>query len=902
MLDDKELAQLCRQLGLSEQAQLVIQNIRSSPPARRVRSAGGNVSVRYPSRKMGVVIQAESHRNELAGIFEMEHDANTLEYYDQPSPIKLEYRAKSGRRVGVLHTPDFFVIRTDAVGWEEWKMENELVRLAERMPHRYVREDEEWRCPPGERHAGQFGFFYRVRSSAGINWVFQRNIVFLEDYLRGDEPTVDEKAKHAILTLVADEPGIRLDELLRQGAPASSDDVYALIATDQVYVDLYAVPLAEPDRVPVFLDEQVARAYSTVLNTPSRTVGGRPPAVHIATGVTVLWDNRPWTIANTGETTTTLLAEDGTLVDLPNATFEALIKQGRLCGPKQEAPEGIGTEARELLAQASPDALREANRRYTIIRPVLHGRPPEDDTVAKRTIRDWASRYREAEQAHGCGYIGLLSRHHRKGNRGNKLPENTMALQQEFIKDNYETIKQKSMLSVYGQFVKACEERGVVAPSYKTFTRAVKSRPRYEQTRKRQGRRAAYDYEPTYWELKLTTPRHGDRPFEIGHIDHTELDIELVCSCTGCNLGRPWVTFLVDAFSRRLLAVHLTFDPPSYRSCMMVLRECVRRHGRFPQILVVDGGAEFNSAYFETLLARYECIKKTRPPARPRFGSVCERLFGTANSQFVHNLIGNTQITTLVRQVTKSVDPKRHAVWTLHKLHAYLCEWAYEVYDTIEHPALGQSPREAFAAGLLQSGVRSRRLIPYDQDFVMFILPTTQKGTAKVQPNHGVKINYIYYWSDAFRNREVESTQVPVRYDPFDVGTAHAYVNGRWVRCISEHYVCFVGRSEREMKLAAEELRKRNRQHAKRFVVTARKLADFVTSVEAEELLLGQRLRDAENKSVSKATNNDGPSNTAEVPSSEPDDTQGEGMIEPKCTQTERQADEDGTLQVYGEY
>jgi len=62
---------------------------------------------------------------------------------------------------------------------------------------------------------------------------------------------------------------------------------------------------------------------------------------------------------------------------------------------------------------------------------------------------------------------------------------------------------------------------------------------------------------------------------------------------------------------------------------MMVLRECVRRHGRFPQNLVVDGGKEFESVYFDTLLARFECIKKTRPPAKARFGSVCERLFGT---------------------------------------------------------------------------------------------------------------------------------------------------------------------------------------------------------------------------------------------------------------------------------
>jgi len=30
----------------------------------------------------------------------------------------------------------------------------------------------------------------------------------------------------------------------------------------------------------------------------------------------------------------------------------------------------------------------------------------------------------------------------------------------------------------------------------------------------------------------MTTPRHGDRPYEIGHIDHTELDVEIVCSQT----------------------------------------------------------------------------------------------------------------------------------------------------------------------------------------------------------------------------------------------------------------------------------------------------------------------------------------------------------------------------------
>ena len=89
----------------------------------------------------------------------------------------------------------------------------------------------------------------------------------------------------------------------------------------------------------------------------------------------------------------------------------------------------------------------------------------------------------------------------------------------------------------------------------------------------------------------------------------------------------------------------------------MILRDCVRRNGRLPQVIVIDGGPEFQSTYFETLLARYESTKKTRPPAKARFGSVCERLFGTANTQFIHNLRGNTQITSNVRQVTKGNAP-----------------------------------------------------------------------------------------------------------------------------------------------------------------------------------------------------------------------------------------------------
>jgi transposase InsO family protein len=405
---------------------------------------------------------------------------------------------------------------------------------------------------------------------------------------------------------------------------------------------------------------------------------------------------------------------------------------------------------------------------------------------------------------------------------------------------------------VYGVLINACEQENTAVPSYKTFLKFCNSRPSYEQTKKRQGSRSAYPNEPFYWELEFTTPRHGDRPWAICHLDHTQLDIELVSSKTKALLGRPWVTFLSDAYSRRILAFYLTFDAPSYRSCMMVIQDCVSRHGRLPQCLVVDGGKEFSSIYFERLLAMYECISKTRPGAKPRFGSVCERLFGTANTMFVHNLAGNTQMTKNPRSVTPAVNPRHHAVWTLSSLQEHLCNWIYQFYDLQEHPALGLSPQNAYDLGILKTGLRPSRLIPYDETFRILTMPTTKKGTAKVIPNQGVKINHLYYWHNSFRNGSIEKTRVSVRYDPRDAGIAYAYVRKQWVRCISQYYSVFKGRSEREIQLATQELRQQYKQHSKRFTITAKALAVFLEGTEITESILMQRLKDGEVRDTEK--------------------------------------------------
>ncbi|MGR5883534.1 Mu transposase C-terminal domain-containing protein [Bacillus cereus] len=488
--------------------------------------------------------------------------------------------------------------------------------------------------------------------------------------------------------------------------------------------------------------------------------------------------------------------------------------------------------------------MAKANRKINVVKRKLNNEKIPSSEVSERTLRQWVKDYKEAQQIYGNGYIGLLTKNQSKGNREKKLPAETISLIEEVIEREYENLKQKNKTIVYGQLVILCEGKNIPVPSFKTFCKAIKHRNRYEQVKKRQGERSAYKHEPFYWNLERSVPKHGDRPFEITHIDHTQLDIQVVCSRTSKVLGRPWLTLLVDAYSRMVLSHYITFESPSYRSVMVALRECVRKYHRLPQSIVVDGGKEFHSIYFETFTAMYEINKKVRPPAKARFGSVIERLFGTSNSNFLHNLRGNTQIMKNVRQVTKAVNPVNHAIWTLGNLEDVFEKWLVEVYSNNVHPSLeGLTPNEALNEGIYRTGERKLDFISYDENFIVTTLPSTRNGIAKVNLRTGIKVNYINYWSPALNNSILEAKSVPVRYDPFNIGIAYAYVNKKWITCTSEYYHELKGKTERELKLAMEEIKKRKQNHVKGYSITAKKIAEFINNIEEKEKLMAENMK-----------------------------------------------------------
>ncbi len=83
------------------------------------------------------------------------------------------------------------------------------------------------------------------------------------------------------------------------------------------------------------------------------------------------------------------------------------------------------------------------------------------------------------------------------------------------------------------------------------------------------------------------------------------------------------------------------------------------------------------------------------------------------------------------REMTRSVDPRRKATWTLSAFYRRLCQWCYDVYDNNYHSTLERTPREEYEAGMTLSGVRPYRDVEYDQKFLMRTLPTSEEGKIK---------------------------------------------------------------------------------------------------------------------------------------------------------------------------
>ncbi len=84
----------------------------------------------------------------------------------------------------------------------------------------------------------------------------------------------------------------------------------------------------------------------------------------LAVNTTLLWDGRAFTLLNPGDTTTTLLPEKGTPIQIPSGFFFQLLDTGIITRLRAEEDAPVSPEVDRLMDRASPADQRQANERF----------------------------------------------------------------------------------------------------------------------------------------------------------------------------------------------------------------------------------------------------------------------------------------------------------------------------------------------------------------------------------------------------------------------------------------------------------------------------------------------------------------------------------------------------------
>lgn len=261
-------------------------------------------------------------------------------------------------------------------------------------------------------------------------------------------------------------------------------------------------------------------------------------------------------------------------------------------------------------------------------------------------------------------------------------------------------------------------------------------------------------------------------PLAIVQIDHTKVDVQLVDEQSRLVLGRPWLTVLLDVFSRSVVGFYLSFDAPSAAGVALAIAQGVLpktdwlidreldlpwpMHG-LPVSIHLDNGAEFHSRPLKRGCQQHGIRIDYRPPATPRFGGHIERLMGTLMKR-LHSLPGSTSSNTVERGKYPS---EKRAVLTLREFERVFALELLGPYHNEVHSALGKTPAAAWAGAL--TGADVPRLPAEPASFVLDFLPFEDR----VVRREGVRLfNVLYFDGTLAPLLDRADRHCRVKYDP----------------------------------------------------------------------------------------------------------------------------------------
>jgi len=418
---------------------------------------------------------------------------------------------------------------------------------------------------------------------------------------------------------------------------------------------------------------------------------------------------------------------------------------------------------------------------------------PIDDKLSKRSL----SRKRKILEASGGDIRKLRRKYHLCGNRTEQINQDHEEFIKQQIKLHYETVKAPcphGAWILYKANLKDDEKRSKIGLpiSYNPFKERVNRRPAEKAAFSRGGRRAANAVaQPSAAETKGMWPT---RAFQRDHIDHYLLDVYVPIARTADRVftARPWLTLMRDDYSNANAASSIGFLPPSRRACAKVIRDCVRRHGRHPECVVVDKGSDFMSGYFEQLLARMRCHKQERPPEAPRFGGSLESAFGSFKKFITSHLPGNTNNSIRGRSVSPSHKGEAHAVVSIQTIVELVEQYFFTYHNGNALAAAMTAPGILLSEGLERISC-SGLPMEYDQKFIITSAIEAPEKQYKIDPSRGIRIYDRWYWSPKLALINDPYAR-DVLVEPWDDTISYVPVDEEWA-------ICYSARSSRQRQL-----------------------------------------------------------------------------------------------------
>lgn len=261
---------------------------------------------------------------------------------------------------------------------------------------------------------------------------------------------------------------------------------------------------------------------------------------------------------------------------------------------------------------------------------------------------------------------------------------------------------------------------------------------------------------------------------QVWQCDHTLADLLLVDQHG--NLGRPWLTTVIDSYSRCILGINLGFDAPSSQVVALALRHAIlpKQYGAEyglhcewgtygkPEHFYTDGGKDFRSEHLQQIGVQLGFVCHLRD--RPSEGGIVERPFGTLNTELFSTLPGYTGSNVQKRPE----DAEKEACLTLRQLEQYLVRYLVDNYNQRLDARMGDQTRfQRWEAGLL-----AMPPLISERDLDICLMKQSKRI---IQRGGYLQFGNFMYRGEYLAGYAGES--VVLRYDPKDITRLLVYRN-----------------------------------------------------------------------------------------------------------------------------